>query len=124
MSKILIADDSLFMRKILKDMLSEKHKIVEAGSGPEALDQFGKENPDLVLLDIIMPEGEEEGVTVLRSIMKKDPDAQVIMITAVGQNATIEQCRKLGARDYIVKPFDAKLVAETVGKYLAEAANI
>ena len=124
MSKILIADDSLFMRKILKDMLSEKYEIVEADSGTAALEQFEKENPDLVLLDIIMPGGEEEGVTALRSIMKKDPDAQVIMITAVGQDAMIEECRKLGAKDYIIKPFNEELIAGAVGKYLAEAANI
>jgi len=124
MSKILIVDDSLFMRMILKDILSEEHEIVEADSGHAALEQFGKENPDLVLLDIVMPDGEEEGVTVLRSIMEKNPEAQVVMITAVGQDAIIDQCRKLGAKDYIVKPFDSKQIAETVGKYLAEAANI
>ena len=118
MSKILIADDSLFMRRILKDILSEDYKTVEADSGAEALEKFEKEKPDLVLLDIIMPEGEEEGITVLRSIKEKDPDAQVIMITAVGQDAIIDQCRKFGAKDYIVKPFDAKKVTETVEKCL------
>ena len=118
MSKILIADDSLFMRRILKDILSEDYKVVEADSGAKALEIFEKENPDLVLLDIIMPGGEEEGVTVLRSIMEKSPEARVVMITAVGQDAIIAECRKLGAKDYIVKPFDAKRVAETVEKCL------
>lgn len=118
MSKILIADDSLFMRKILKDILSEQYEVIEADSGAKALEQFEKENPDLVLLDIIMPEGEEEGVKVLRTIIEKDPEAQVVMITAVGQEAIIEECRKLGAKDYIVKPFDAKRVAEIVERYL------
>lgn len=119
MSKILIADDSLFMRRILKDILSEHYEIVEAKSGAKALEQFEKENPDLVLLDIIMPEGEEEGVMVLRSIIEKNPEAQVVMITAVGQDAIIDRCRKLGAKDYIVKPFDTKLVTETAEKYLS-----
>ena len=119
MSKILIADDSLFMRRILKDVLSDQYEVVEADSGAKALEQFEKEKPDLVLLDIIMPEGEEEGVMVLRSIIEKDPEAQVVMITAVGQDAIIEECMKLGAKDYIVKPFDAKVVAETVEKYLS-----
>jgi len=118
MSKILIADDSLFMRKILKDILSEDYKVVEADSGAKALEQFEKEKPDLILLDIIMPKGEEEGVRVLRSIIEKDPEAQVVMITAIGQEAIIEECRKLGAKDYIVKPFDAKMVDETVEKCL------
>jgi len=119
MSKILIADDSLFMRRILTDILSEQYEVIEADSGAKALEQFEKESPDLVLLDIIMPEGEEEGVIVLRSIIEKNPEAQVVMITAVGQDAIIDQCRKLGAKDYIVKPFDAKRVAETVEKYLS-----
>jgi len=119
MSKILIADDSLFMRRILKDILSEEYEIVEAESGAEALAQFEKESPDLVLLDIIMPDGEEEGIKVLRNIVENHPEAQVVMITAVGQEAIIEECRKLGAKDYIVKPFDAKLVAEMVKKYLS-----
>ncbi len=118
MKKILIADDSLFMRRILKDVLSEEYEIVEADSGAKALEQFEKEKPDLVLLDIVMPEGEEEGLIVLRSIMEKDPEAQVVMITAVGQETIIEECRKLGAKDYIVKPFDAKLVTETVERCL------
>ena len=119
MSNILIADDSLFMRRILKDILSEQYEVIEADSGAKALEQFEKEKPDLVLLDIIMPAGEEEGITVLRSIMEKYPEARVIMITAVGQDAIIEECRKLGAKDYIVKPFDAKLVTETVEKCLS-----
>jgi len=119
MKKILIADDSLFMRRILKDILSDQYEVTEADSGAKALEQFEKEKPDLVLLDIIMPEGEEEGLIVLRSIIKKNPKAQVVMITAVGQDAMIEECTKLGAKDYLVKPFDEKLVAETVKKYLS-----
>ena len=122
MKKILIADDSLFMRMTLKDNLPEGYEVVEADSGAKALEQFKKEKPDLVLLDIVMPEGEEEGVKVLREIMQSDPQACVVMITAVGQEAIIEECKKLGARDYIVKPFDEKQVAETIQKCLGEEA--
>lgn len=122
MKKILIADDSLFMRMTLKNILSKEYETVEADSGAKTLEQFKKEKPDLVLLDIVMPEGEEEGVRVLRKIMKDNPKACVVMITAVGQDAIIEECSKLGARDYIVKPFDEKLVAETVEKYLSQLA--
>jgi len=122
MKKILIADDSLFMRMTLKNILSKEYEIVEADSGAKTLEQFKKEKPDMVLLDIVMPEGEEEGVRVLRKIMKDHPKACVVMITAVGQDAIIEECSKLGARDYIVKPFDEKLVAETVEKYLSQLA--
>jgi len=119
MSKILIADDSLFMRMTLRNNLIEEYEIVEADSGAEALEQFEKEKPDLVLLDIVMPQGEEEGVRVLKEIMENNPKAQVVMITAVGQEAIIEECKKLGAKDYIVKPFDEKRVKETIEKYLS-----
>jgi len=117
--KILIVDDSLFMRMTLRNNLIEEYEIVEADSGTEALEQFEKEKPDLILLDIVMPQGEEEGIRVLKEIMKNNPQACVVMITAVGQEAIIEECKKLGAKDYIVKPFDEKLVNETVEKYLS-----
>jgi len=117
--KILIVDDSLFMRMTLRNNLIGEYEIVEADTGAEALEQFQKEKPDLVLLDIVMPQGEEEGIRVLKEMMKNNPQAQVVMITAVGQEAIIEECKKLGAKDYIVKPFDEKLVNETVEKYLS-----
>lgn len=118
--KILIADDSLFMRKMLKDILSieDKYEIVEAQNGKEAELQFKKHNPDLTLLDIIMPEGEEEGITILEIIKKFNSSAKVVMITAVGHDSIIAECKKAGADDYIVKPFDKNKVIETVKKYL------
>lgn len=119
MKKILIADDSMFMRKVLKDIVSKEYEIVESNSGASTLEQFKKEKPDLVLLDIIMPEGEEEGIRVLRTITKTNPKAKVIMITAIGQDAIIEECKKLGAADYITKPFAEKQVLSTVQKYLS-----
>ena len=117
--KILIADDSLFMRKTLKDLLSDKYEIVEAESGQKAEDQIKKEKPDLILLDIIMPEGEEEGLRVLKMVKKAASKAKIVMITAVGQDAIIEECKKLGASDYIVKPFDKEKVIKTVEKHLS-----
>jgi len=119
MKKILIADDSMFMRMTLRNNLPKEYEIIEAASGAEALKQFKEQKPDLVLLDIVMPEGEEEGINVLRKIMKSDPKACVVMITAIGQDVIMDQCKKLGAKDYIVKPFDETEVAETVGKYLS-----
>ena len=122
MKKILIADDSLFMRKVLKDIVSKAtrraHQILEAESGAEALALVKKENVDLVLLDIIMPGGQEEGVRVLQAIIKMKPEMRVIMITAVGQNAMIDTCRDLGAVDYIVKPFDEEDVAKKVAEHV------
>ena len=118
MKKILIVDDSLFMRKVLADILSKEYQVIEADSGSRALEQVEKESPDLVLLDIIMRADEEEGVGVLEKLMKTSPDTQSVMISAVGQQAMVEKCRKLGAKDYIVKPFDEKTVRQTVSEHV------
>jgi len=116
--KILIVDDSLFMRTILKDMLSDKYKIIEAVSGSQAKQKFKEEKPDLILLDIIMPDGEEEGIKVLRKIRKDNPKTKVVMISAVGQDAIVNECKKLGAIDFIIKPFDREEVIKVVHKCL------
>ena len=120
MKKVLIVDDSLFMRKVLTALIPPGHEVIEADSGPAALLQFSKERPDLVFLDIVMAGGEDEGVKVLREIMSADPQAQVVMITAVGQDAIMAECAKLGAKDYIVKPFDDEQVRSTVEKCLGQ----
>jgi len=117
--KILIADDSLFMRGYLKDIIKGDYEIIEAERGPQVEEMFKKENPDLVLLDIIMPEGEEEGLRVLKVIKETRPETKVIMITAVGSDSVQAECKKLGVTDYIHKPFDEEQVAEMVKKYLA-----
>ena len=120
--KILVVDDSMFMRRLLRDIVSQAAQpapeMLEAESGTKALELVKREKPDLVLLDIIMPGGQEEGVRVLEGIMKIDPKSKVIMVTAVGQNAMIETCKQLGATDYIVKPFDEAHVLEQLAKHL------
>lgn len=118
MKKILVADDSEFIRKVLKETLSPKYEVVMAKTGKATLDSYKKEKPDLVLLDIIMPEGEEEGIQVLEKMMDMDKKATVIMITAVGQETIREECKGLGAKDYIVKPFSEEEVLKKVRKYL------
>jgi two-component system, chemotaxis family, chemotaxis protein CheY len=119
MKKILIVDDSMYMRNMLRDILPDQYGVVEADSGATAIATYDKEQPDMVFLDIVMPEGDTEGMSVLGKIKKKNPKAPVVMITAVGQEAIINQCKKLGAEDYILKPFDDKQVVDTVAKYLA-----
>lgn len=116
--KILIVDDSLFIRKVLNDLLSDDYEVIEANSCDNAIEQYTKERPDLVLLDIIMPGGEEEGIRALEEIKQINSQAIVIMITAVGQDAVIQECKEIGASDYVVKPFDAEQVMEIVTKYL------
>ena len=117
MKKVVVVDDSEFMRAVLKGVLKqEDYEIIETGDGEEAVEQFKVEKPDLVLLDIIMPK--KDGIAVLNSLKKINSDANVIMITAVGQEAIIKECQKLGAKGYIVKPFDEKQVLDTVKKVL------
>jgi len=121
MKKILIVDDSQFMRNLLKDAISRKgdFEIMEADSGARAEKLFKENRPDLTVLDIIMPEGEEEGVRVLKEIMAADSKAKVIMVTAVGRESLIVECQKLGVKDYITKPFDDQKIAAMIEKYLA-----
>ena len=117
MKKVLVVDDSEFMRMVLKNILKEQgYKIIETSDGTQAIEQFKVEKPDLVLLDIIMPK--KDGVAVLGSLKQINSDANVIMITAVGQEQIIEECQNLGARGYIIKPFDEKQVLDEIKKVL------
>jgi two-component system chemotaxis response regulator CheY len=117
MRTILVADDSMFMRKALKDILADRFAVVEADSGRTCLEQFTRVRPDMVLLDVVMPGSDDEGIKVLGKIMALDPTAVVVMITALaGQKAVIEECTRLGAKGLILKPFDADQVLRVVGE--------
>lgn len=120
MKTILVADDSMFMRTVVKDVLGGKYRIVEADSGKACLEQFERVHPDLVLLDVVMPEGEEEGLRALRHILESDPKARVVMLTALGKQETIvKECLRLGAKGCIVKPFEGGQVLKVVEECLA-----
>lgn len=118
MAKILIADDSAFMRTVLKDIVSQSNwkdvQIIEASDGEEAISKFNLEKPDLVLLDIVMPK--KDGIEVLKQIGSSAH--AVVIVSSVGQEKTIEEAKSLGAKQYIVKPFDAKEVIDTLNKLL------
>ncbi|MFH1772066.1 MAG: response regulator [Candidatus Omnitrophota bacterium] len=116
MKKILIADDSLFMRTNLRDMLAGRFEIVEAASGEEVLAKFKDEKPDLVLLDIIMPQAGIEGIDILKNIMKIDPKAKVIVVSSMRQDFLIEKCRELGVTSYIKKPVVVAEMVELIEK--------
>lgn len=119
MAKILIVDDSPFIRLRLKKILAKKkHVLIEAGASSEAIKIFKKEKPDFVLLDIIMPEGEEAGVNALKEMLKANPKANIVMLTAVGYDEMVGECKSIGAKEYVVKPFDEKDVLGVVEKYL------
>jgi two-component system, chemotaxis family, chemotaxis protein CheY len=116
MAKILIAEDSVFMRQMIKDILSKAgyQDVIEAENGQQAIDLVKKEKPDLLLLDIIMPE--IDGIGVLEKIdTRKTP---VIVISAVGQEQMLEQANNMGVAGYIVKPFEEIEVVKTVKEVL------
>ncbi|AEC52048.1 chemotaxis response regulator [Pyrococcus sp. NA2] len=119
MARILIVDDAAFMRMLLKKILTQAgHEVVgEASNGREAVEKYKQLKPDLVTMDIVMPE--MDGITAVKEIMKIDPNAKIIMITAVGQEAKVMEALKSGAKGYIVKPFQAQKVIEEVNRVLS-----
>jgi two-component system chemotaxis response regulator CheY len=119
MARILVVDDAAFMRKMVTDALTKGgHEVIgEAGNGTEAVEQYQTLKPDLTTLDITMPE--KDGLSALRDIMAMDPSAKVIMCSALGQESKVLESIKLGAKDFVVKPFQADRVLDAVGKALA-----
>jgi len=118
-AKILIVDDAKFMRKTLRGLLTENnHEVVgEAADGLEAVSKFRDTHPDLVFMDITMPH--KDGLAALKEIIGMDPDAKVIMCSAMGQQRIVMQAIELGAKDFITKPFEDVRVIETVERILA-----
>jgi two-component system chemotaxis response regulator CheY len=118
MARVLVVDDAAFMRKLLSDALvSGGHEVVgEAGNGVEAVARYQELKPELTTLDITMPE--KDGLTALAEIMALDPAARVVMCSALGQEGKVLEAVKLGARDFVVKPFQPGRVLEAVGKAL------
>ena len=112
--RILIVDDAMFMRMMLKDILSKNgYEIVgEAANGKEAIDKYIELRPDLVLLDITMPE--MDGITALKEIKTIDPQAAVVVCSAMGQQNMVIEAIQNGALDFIVKPFQQNRVLESL----------
>jgi len=120
MTKILIVDDAAFMRMTIKDNLKKAGftDFIEAGDGEQAVIKFQDEMPGLVLLDITMPN--MDGIEVLRSIKQTNPDAKVVMCSAMGQEGLVVEAIKLGALDFIVKPFKPERLIQTVRNVLGQ----
>ncbi len=119
MARVLIVDDAAFMRKLLTDALTNGgHEVVgEAGNGIEAVARWQELRPELTTLDITMPE--KDGLAALAEIMAIDPSARIIMCSALGQESKVLEAVKLGAKDFVVKPFQPPRVLEAVEKALA-----
>ena len=115
---ILICDDAAFMRMMIKDILTKNGYNVagEAENGQKAVEKFKELNPDLVLMDITMPE--MDGIQALKEIKKLDGGSRVIMCSAMGQQAMVIESIQAGAKDFIVKPFQAERVIEAVKKVI------
>ena len=111
---ILIADDSEINRSLLADMLGNEFEILEAEDGQQAVAALQREGGkiDLVLLDIVMPN--MDGLQALKKIREDDPNAKVVMCTAMGQEGMVVDAIKSGAKDFIVKPFNAERIVQTV----------
>lgn len=117
-NKILIVDDAAFMRMMIKDILSKNgYEVVgEANDGSQAIEKYKELKPDLVTMDITMPE--MDGISALKEIKKLDGNARVIMCSAMGQQAMVIDAIQAGAKDFIVKPFQADRVIEAIKKTL------
>lgn len=113
---ILVCDDAAFMRMMIKDILTKNGYNIagEAENGLRAVEKYNETKPDLVLMDITMPE--MDGIQALKKIKALDPSANVIMCSAMGQQAMVIEAIQSGAKDFIVKPFQAERVLEAVKK--------
>ena len=115
---ILICDDAAFMRMMIKDILTKNgyNVVGEAENGAKGVEKYAELKPDLVLMDITMPE--MDGIAALKAIKASDAGATVIMCSAMGQQAMVIESIQAGARDFIVKPFQAERVIEAVKKVI------
>lgn len=116
--RILIVDDAAFMRMMIKDILVKNgfEVVGEAQDGVQAIEKYKELTPDLVTMDITMPE--MDGIAALKKIQEINPDATVIMCSAMGQQAMVIDAIQAGAKDFIVKPFQAERVIEAIQKAL------
>ena len=118
MAKILLVDDAAFMRMMLKNTLTQAGytDLIEAEDGVKAVEAYMAEKPDLVFMDITMPN--KDGLETLKEIKAMDPGATIVMCSAMGQETMVMDSIKSGAKDFIVKPFKPERVLSTVKKIL------
>lgn len=116
MKKVLIVDDALFMRNLLRDTFENDgwEVVGEAENGLEAIEKYRECKPDLVTLDIVMPE--MNGLDALLKIIEYDPEAVIVMCSALGQEKIVMDAIKSGAKDFIIKPFQESQVLEVISR--------
>ena len=118
MAKIMVVDDAAFMRMMLMNTLTQAGytDLVEAEDGAKAVELYPAEKPDLVFMDITMPN--KDGLETLKEIKAMDPKATIVMCSAMGQETMVMDSIKSGAKDFIVKPFKPERILSTVKKIL------
>jgi two-component system chemotaxis response regulator CheY len=118
MARVLVVDDAAFMRKMVSDALAKGgHEVVgEGANGVEAVSRYEELKPELTTLDITMPE--KDGLAALKEIIALDPDAKVIMCSALGQESKVLEAVKSGAKDFVVKPFQPDRILDAAAKAL------
>lgn len=114
MAKILLVDDAAFMRMMIKEALKKNgfEDTYEAADGREAIEKYDEIHPDIVFMDITMPN--MDGLEALKVIRSKDPNAVVVMCSAMGQESMVLEAIKVGAKDFIVKPFKPERILKTL----------
>jgi two-component system chemotaxis response regulator CheY len=115
---VLVCDDAIFMRTMISDILSGAgYEVVgEAETGLQAIERYKQLKPDLVTMDIVMPD--MGGIDAVREIVKDDPNAKILMCSAMGQQALVVEAIQAGAKDFVVKPFQPSRVLEAVQRVL------
>jgi two-component system chemotaxis response regulator CheY len=118
---LLVADDAMIIRQIIKDMANSAGWTVvgEAANGQEAIDRYRELRPDAVTLDLVMPE--RDGLFALHGIMKFDPQAKVLLVSALEQRGVLKEAFKAGAADFVSKPFDKQSLQATLAQLLPPA---
>jgi two-component system, chemotaxis family, chemotaxis protein CheY len=116
--RVLICDDAIFMRTMIGDILTQAgfEVVGEAETGLQAIDRYRELQPDLVTMDIVMPD--MGGIDAVREIVKESPEARILMCSAMGQQALVIEAIQAGARDFVVKPFQPSRVLEAVQRVL------
>ncbi|MCG3199805.1 MAG: response regulator [Candidatus Omnitrophica bacterium] len=118
MPKVLVVDDAAFMRVTLKKVLEPAgYQVEEATNGVEAVSRYGEVRPDVVTMDITMPE--KDGIQATKEIVASDPNARVIVVSALGQEKMVKDAILAGAKDFIVKPFQPDRVLDAIGRALS-----
>jgi len=117
-ARVLVVDDAIFMRKMISDILEGNGMEIvgEAETGALAVQKYTELKPDLVTMDIIMPE--MNGIDAVREIMSNDSQARIVMCSALGQQALVQDALSAGAKDFLIKPFNPSRVIEVISKVL------